>query len=542
MKESHLVFAVVLFLSVCFLIGIFVGGLFSFSGIWVVLFLMLILGAIRWKHWWILGSSWLLLLAGFALSISEIHSLEARTQMLGDMTAWGNGTYAISGTVGSLIRTNDWSHTYSATLTWVGERTLCTWDTKDVLKDNQDVRIYGRTDLGNAATAVQPYNHTAESPLWLNCLQPIKIALVIPPNLHFMQWDTFEAVGSFRFPKDTQEFAAQKQLWYQGIIAEFRIFSSTKSPPKHRSTLVQFRNFLDEKLQALFPQEGYQVLSGILLGRRNSLDTSLRDDLKNSGLMHIMVVSGSNVMMIIIVLSLLFRMITPWIRIGIVMISIVGFTLLVGGDAPVWRAALMGIIGYGFQLWGYRSPWLVLPFFVAAVLALIRPLSLVYDIGFQLSFLSVVSIIVFAPLFRRWFSFLGVFFDEVAGMTLAATLGTLPITVYYFGAFPIMGIFANIFVGPCIPLAMYSGILAVGVQIISPGLATIIGYLPWILVKYILEVIHFFWKNFPSLSLELGNFRNEWIVVTLTLFAFFLVRFWKIHLLQLLVREESSSS
>jgi len=123
------------------------------------------------------------------------------------------------------------------------------------------------------------------------CFQPVKIALVIPPNLSFETGDIFEAFGKFSFPKDTPEFASQKNLWYQGIIAEFHLYSSSKFPPEHRLTLVQFRNFLDEKLRALFPQEGYQVLSGILLGRRNSLDTSLRDDLKNSGLMHIMVVS-----------------------------------------------------------------------------------------------------------------------------------------------------------------------------------------------------------------------------------------------------------
>lgn len=60
--------------------------------------------------------------------------------------------------------------------------------------------------------------------------------------------------------------------------------------------------------------------------------------------MHIMVVSGSNVMMLIIFLALFLRAFSPWIRITIITLTILGFVILVGGDTPVWRAALMGII------------------------------------------------------------------------------------------------------------------------------------------------------------------------------------------------------
>lgn len=67
--------------------------------------------------------------------------------------------------------------------------------------------------------------------------------------------------------------------------------------------------------------------------------------------MHVMVVSGSNVMMLIIFLSLFSRALMPWIRIVLVTAVILGFVLLVGGDAPVWRAALMGVIGYSASLW-----------------------------------------------------------------------------------------------------------------------------------------------------------------------------------------------
>jgi len=67
--------------------------------------------------------------------------------------------------------------------------------------------------------------------------------------------------------------------------------------------------------------------------------------------MHIMVVSGSNVMMLIIFLSLFLRAFHPVARIVIISLTIFGFVILVGGDTPVWRAALMGVIGYSASLW-----------------------------------------------------------------------------------------------------------------------------------------------------------------------------------------------
>ena len=100
-------------------------------------------------------------------------------------------------------------------------------------------------------------------------------------------------------------------------------------------------------------------------------------------------------MMLIIFLSLFIRSFPVFIRIGIIAATIGAFVILVGGDMSVWRAALMGVIGYSASLWGYRFPKFLLPLLVASFLAVINPFSLVYDISLQLSFLSVICIIAF---------------------------------------------------------------------------------------------------------------------------------------------------
>jgi hypothetical protein len=182
-------------------------------------------------------------------------------------------------------------------------------------------------------------------------ITPIDVSLILPPNLSVQEGDEVTAVGKFSFPRDTPDYAQEKQLWNRGIVASFRAFHTDKKIPDTYSPFVRLRLWFSDRLSQLFPQVGHDILSGILLGQKNTLSPELKNMLKASGLMHIMVVSGGNVIMLIIFLSLFIRALHPWIRIGIVLMTTLSFVFLVGGDAPVWRAAMMGVIGYSASLW-----------------------------------------------------------------------------------------------------------------------------------------------------------------------------------------------
>ena len=163
---------------------------------------------------------------------------------------------------------------------------------------------------------------------------------------------------------------------------------------------------------------------------------------------------------------------------------------------------------------------LLLPLIVAAILALINPLALAYDIGFQLSFLSVVCIIVFGKHLTKFFHFLGAFFDEAMSLTIAATMGTFPITLFYFGTFSLVGPVANLFAAPAIPVLMYGGILTLFVSYFSSSLAYFVGYIPWVGVTYLTKIITFFGSQSWSLvTIELGNYREEFMFVSLFLLS-----------------------
>jgi ComEC/Rec2-related protein len=423
----------------------------------------------------------LCLIFWYVLSFFTLTSFEKQREAIGTLVGWEGFTKTIRGQVWDLLRTGDFSHTYRVTVESIDDKEVPRFD----------------------------------------------VSFVLPPNLTLFPGDSLTAIGKFSFPRDSLLYKTEKQLWNRGLVAEFRSFQHTKTPPKKYSIFVRIRLWLDTQLSIIFPPIGHDILSGILLWQRTNLDSNLRESLKASGLMHIMVVSGSNVMMLIIFLSLFLRSFLPWIRILIIGLTILVFVVLVGGDVPVWRAALMGVIGYSVSLWWYRFLPLLLPFFVATLLALMNPLSLVYDIGFQLSFMSVICIIAFGKHLTKFFHFLGSFFDEAMALTVAATLGTFPITVFYFWTFSLFWPLANLLAAPAIPLLMYSGILTLFVSSFSLTGAYFIGYISWVIMTYLTKIIYFFWGSSSLIVFQLGEYRWEFLLLSLFLLWIFIVCFSK---------------
>ncbi len=418
--------------------------------------------------------------AGFSLALFSLERAEDRRENIGTMVGWDGHQRTIVGTADRLLSASQYSRTYRVTISEIDKKSV----------------------------------------------EPFDVALILAPNLWMREGDTVTAIGKFSFPRDTTEYMAEKQLWNNWLVWEFRAFHTDKTPPKKYSIFVRMREWFDQKLSEIFPDIGHDILWGIILWQKNNFDPELKQSLKNSGLMHIMVVSGGNVIMLIIFLSLFIRVFHPLIRVAIITLTIIAFVILVWGDIPVWRAALMGIVWYSASLWWYRFTPLLLPLIVATCIAFFNPLSLAYDIGLQLSFLSVICIIVFGKKLTKIFHFLGSFFDEAMAMTVAAMIGTFPITVFYFGTFSLVWPLANLFAAPAIPVLMYGGILTLFVSSFSSLFAHIVWYLPWMAVTYLMKVITFFGsQSWSMVHLELGPYKTNFLFASLVLLMIFIIRF-----------------
>lgn len=149
------------------------------------------------------------------------------------------------------------------------------------------------------------------------------------------------------------------------------------------------RENLLRRILMIYPGESAVLLGGILIGERTSLSDATKTDFNRSGLTHIIAVSGSNITILLIFLSLLVRPFPRGVQALSMVLIIALFTLLVGFQAPVMRASIFGSIAYVFLLAERRVRIFPLLIGIALLFCLYDPFVLTYDTSFQLSFLAV---------------------------------------------------------------------------------------------------------------------------------------------------------
>ncbi|MGC6478826.1 MAG: ComEC/Rec2 family competence protein [Flavobacteriaceae bacterium] len=231
---------------------------------------------------------------------------------------------------------------------------------------------------------------------------------------------------------------------------------------------------LKEKLHNKLQQQGFSSLSsGLILalsmGSRNYLDQHLRTDFAQTGLMHLLALSGLHIGLLFIFLNQLLQPLLRMkhgkkIRALLVLICLWGFCALSGGAASTTRAVLMLSIWQLSFFLHRKTPAMGILASSAFLLVLFRPVYVV-EMGFQLSFLAVASILIVAPwaqqLSTHWPSALQKLWGWV-WVCLAAQLGVAPLSIHHFHQFPGLFLIANITVFPifCVYLACVFGTVA----------------------------------------------------------------------------------
>ena len=196
------------------------------------------------------------------------------------------------------------------------------------------------------------------------------------------------------------------------------------------------------------------------------ITSDLKDVYSIVGSSHILALSGIHLTILYGILSLLtFRRRRQWLIQGILLLGIWTYVFLVGMPVSIVRSALMLSIYSLMTLSGRgKSPLNTLSF-AALVILLVQPFAL-YDIGFQLSFLAVLSLVLF---YRRLAGWLPSFIKrnkvlksiaDIAVVALAAQIGTAPLVAYYFGRFSCCFLLANYIVTPCAFLILSCGLLS----------------------------------------------------------------------------------
>jgi competence protein ComEC len=272
-------------------------------------------------------------------------------------------------------------------------------------------------------------------------------------------------------------------------------------------------------------------LAGILLGVQTGISTQVLEAFRVTGTSHIIAISGFNVAVVAGLFVLIFgRLLGRWRGMLAAWVGIALYAVLAGASASVVRAALMGGVSIFAIRLGRRQSGLNSLAFVAAVMALFDP-QILWDVGFQLSFMATLGLVLYADPLAGWFTGFASRWLPLASarrlaepvgdyllFTLAAQLTTLPLMVYYFQQFSLVSLLANPLALPAQPPLMVLGGLAALLGLIYLPLGRLAAYLAWPWIVYTIRVLEFLARA-PAAALSVGQV-SPWLVLTFYVLLF----------------------
>jgi len=326
--------------------------------------------------------------------------------------------------------------------------------------------------------------------------------------------DTLSGAGKFyalEGPRNPGAFDFRSYYHRQGIYG--RIYSDDKIPIRLNQnidrSIGQWLEHLRSQIREIFNvRVGGQpagLLQALILGDKSEVDPEVRTAFANTGVIHVLAVSGLHVGYVLIILLALARILRipwGWDRLAVI-IGLVFFVALTGGKPSVIRAAIMTglyilapVVNRPANVWNLIA--------TAAFLILIINPTFIYDLGFLLSFTAVISIIFFFNLFDqivperlRLSNIQNKFLKFTWGLflvSLSAQIGTLPFTVLFFHRLPLISLVANVIIVPLIGL-----LVALGFALLFLNWIPFIGYTIGNTLWFLAEIIIHLAKGFSRL-------------------------------------------
>ena len=332
--------------------------------------------------------------------------------------------------------------------------------------------------------------------------------------------DRIDALGVLETPPEFEDFSYRDYLARQGVFSMMSNASVTTLETREGNPIVQvlfdLRQHALETLYRLFPDPEASLLAGILLGVESGISSELREAFNDTSTTHIIAISGFNITILAaLVIAITGRALG--MRRGAVVAAIViaFYTILVGADAAVVRAAIMGGLALFARFLGRLTLALASLSAAAIVMTLVNPLVL-WDVGFQLSFAATLGLVLYAEPIKDWFVGVASRWMEVNQarrvsapvgefilFTIAAQITTLPLTAYHFQRLSLVSFLANPIVLPAQPPLMILGGLAMLAGMVWRPLGQLLAWLAWSFPAFTIRVVDLF-AQIPSAAIDLS--------------------------------------
>jgi competence protein ComEC len=290
------------------------------------------------------------------------------------------------------------------------------------------------------------------------------------------------------------------------------VFSSNSSQVEKVDDTLPFFPFVTKTRQQLIllfekalPEPESALLIGVVFGIKMPMSDSFFEALQQSGVLHVIAASGMNVVLVSVFLFTFHRIFAPRkVALSLTILGLFFYTVLSGLDPSIIRASIMAGIAITASLLGRQYTGGIVLVFTAYLMLFIHP-SYLFSLGFQLSFLSTLSIMFIQPVLMTLTS--GVIkrvplIREDLLSTAAAQLGTNPLLLFTFGTINVLSILINALVLWTIPFLMVIGGVGALIGLLVPAVGGGILWLSLPFLSYFIMVVTTFGALHTSLTLS----------------------------------------
>ena len=239
------------------------------------------------------------------------------------------------------------------------------------------------------------------------------------------------------------------------------------------------------------------IIDALILGQRLELDKDTISDYSNAGVIHILAISGLHISIIYFFIVFLLKPLKR-VRFGaeIQLLIVLGilwlFALLTSLPASVTRAVtLFSLISIGNYFNQPKAIYNALA--ISAFLILLVQPNSIFDIGFQLSYAAVLAIVLFQPFYKKFYfteNKIAIYFIDTVLVSLAAQIGVLPLSLYYFNQLPLLFLIANLIIIPLSSLVLIAGIIILPLNYLLPTVAVFVGKVLAFSIQFMNDYIH----------------------------------------------------
>ncbi len=349
-----------------------------------------------------------------------------------------------------------------------------------------------------------------------------------PHIISFTQKSSGKPVASFTH-FDYQKYLAKQDVW--SVCLNPKVVSLGENRGNFLFKIMfRMKSAIQNQMARLWPEPANSLLAGVLYGGRSGLPQDLADNFTRTGVSHIVAVSGYNVSIIVMILNicLIYLGLSRRQSFWFLNFLILSFVFFSGATASVVRAGVMAVIILFTQQVGRLSVAGRTLVYAAVIMLLFNPYLLIWDAGFQLSFLSTLGLVYLSPVLEnillkkikmRRFQWLAPL-AEVLITTLSAIAATLPLILFQFGRLSLVAPLVNVLVLWLVPWLMLFGFVALLLSWLFFPLGQMVAWVAGLGLNYVIIIVDWFGnKSWSALDMRIP----VWLMLGLYLFLMFYV-------------------